>query len=136
MSIELLTAEKLLEMALGAIVGGATTEGVTKLWQMIKNRLLKNQPIEAEIVELEQNPTQENLKPLEPFLQVEMYKDKLFAEEISKLAQEIAKAKSGDNIDNITVQEIKAETGGVAAAKIDAPGSRLGGEDTHLHLGK
>ncbi|MDJ0634891.1 MAG: hypothetical protein QNJ34_17005 [Xenococcaceae cyanobacterium MO_188.B29] len=133
MSIELLAAEKLLEMALGAIVGGATTEGVIRLWQAIKNRLLKNQPIEAEIVELEQNPTQENLKRLEPFLQVEMYKDKLFAEEISKLAQEIAQAKSGDTI---TTGEIKAETGGVAAAKIDAPGSRIGGKDTHLHLGE
>ncbi len=134
MSIELLTAEKLLEMALGGIAGNAASEGVIRLWQTIKNRLRKNQPvIEAEIVELEQNPSQEKLKSLEPFLQVEMYKDKLFAEEISKLAQEINKAKSGDNI---TVQEIKAETGGVAAAKIDAPGSRIGGKDTHLHLGE
>ncbi len=134
MSIELFTAEKLLEMALGAIVGGATTEGVTRLWQTIKNRLRKNQPvIEAEIVELEQNPTQENLKPLEPFLQVEMHKDRLFAEEISKLAKEIAKASSGDTI---TTGEIKAETGGVAAAKIDAPGSRFGGSDTNINVGK
>lgn len=134
MIIELFTAEKLLEMALGAIVGGATTEGGIRLWQAIKNRLLKNQPvIEAEIVELEQHPTRENLKPLEPFLHVEMHKDKLFAEEISKLAQEIAKANSGDNI---TTGEIKAETGGVAAVKIDAPGGRIGGKDTHLHLGK
>ncbi|MDJ0594070.1 MAG: hypothetical protein QNJ72_29525 [Pleurocapsa sp. MO_226.B13] len=134
MSIELLTAEKLLEMALGGIAGNAASEGVKRLWQAIENRLRKNQPvIEAEIVELEQNPTQEKLKSLEPFLQVEMYKDKLFAEEISKLAQEIAKANSGDTI---TTGEIKAETGGVAAAKIDAPGSRFGGKDTHLHLKK
>ncbi len=133
MSIELFTAEKLLEMALGGIAGNAASEGVKRLWQTIKNRLLKNQPIEAEIVELEQNPTQDNLKPLEAFLKVEMHKDKLFAEEISKLAQEIAKANSGDNI---TVGEIKAETGGVAAAKIDAPGSRFGGSDTNINVGK
>ena len=70
MSIELFTAEKLLEMALAGIVGGATTEGVTRLWQTIKNRLGQNQPdIEAEIVELEQNPSQEKLKSLEPFPQ-------------------------------------------------------------------
>ena len=133
MSIELLATEKLLEMALSAIVGNAATEGTTRLWQTIKNRLLQNQPIEAEIVELEQNPSQENLKPLEPFLQVEMHKDKLFAEEISKLAREIAEANSGDNI---TTGEIKAETGGVAAAKIDAPGSRFGGSDTNINVGK
>ncbi|MGK7951844.1 MAG: hypothetical protein AB4368_24410 [Xenococcaceae cyanobacterium] len=133
MSIELFTAEKLLEMALGAIVGGATTGGVTRLWQIIKNRLRQNEPvIEGEIVELEQNPSQEKLKSLEPFLHVEMRKDRLFAEEISKLAQEIAKANSGNKTDNITVQEIKAETGGVAAAKIDAPGGKFGGSDTNI----
>jgi hypothetical protein len=132
MSIELFTAEKLLEMALSSIVGDAAS-GLTKsLWTKIRDRLRKNQPvIEAEIVELEQNPTPENLKPLESFLQVEMHKDRLFAEEISKLAREIAKANSGDNI---TVREIKAEHGGVAAGKIDAPGSRIGGVD--LNLGK
>lgn len=132
--IELFTAAKLLEIALSAVVGKAATEGATRLWQTIKNRLLQNQPvIEAEIVELEQNPTQENLKPLEPFLQVEMHKDKLFAEEISKLAREIAQASGGDKI---ATGEIKAETGGVAAAKIDAPDSRFGGSDTNFNVGK
>ena len=134
MSVELMVAGKLLEMAFGGIVGDAASEGAKRLWQTIKNRLLKNQPvIEAEIVELEQNPTQEKLKPLEPFLQVEMHKDKLFAEEISKLAQEIAEKNVGDTI---TVGELKAETGGVAAGKIDAPNSRFGGSDNHYHLGK
>ena len=132
--IQLFAAEKLLEMALSAIVGNAATEGSTKLWQTIFNRLRQNQPeIEAEIVELEQNPTQENLKPLEPFLQVEMHKDKLFAEEISKLAREIAKANSNSG-DNITTGDINAETGGLAAAKIDnisGSGNRFGGSDTN-----
>lgn len=134
MSIELFTAEKLLEMALGAVVGDATS-GLTKsLWTRISDRLRKNQPvIEAEIVELEQNPTREKLKQLEPFLQVEMHKDRLFAEEITKLAREIAKAKGGDKI---AVREMKAETGGVAAGKIDEPGSRFGGSDTNINLGK
>ncbi|MDJ0690496.1 MAG: hypothetical protein QNJ41_18545 [Xenococcaceae cyanobacterium MO_188.B32] len=131
MSLELLTAGKLLEMALGGIVGDAASEGAKLLWRTIKNRLLKNQPIEAEIIELEQNPTQEKLKPLEPFLQVEMHKDKLFAEEISKLAREIANASAGDTI---TTGEIKAETGGVAAGKINADNSRFGGSDNHYHL--
>ena len=130
MSIELFTAEKLLEMALGGIAGNAASEGVKRLWQAIKNRLGQNQPvIEAEIVELEQNPSQEKLKSLEPFLQVEMYKDKLFAEEISKLAQEISKASS-------TSKHFEAKDQGVAAETINAPKSRIGGSDTHIHLGK
>ncbi len=134
MSLELLAGEKILDIAFSAIVGDAASEGGKLLWRKIKDRLGQNQPvIEAEIVELEQNPTQENLKPLEPFLQVEMHKDKLFAEEISKLAREIANASAGDTI---TTGEIKAETGGVAAANIDAPGSRFGGSDTNINLGE
>lgn len=126
-------AGTLLVMALGGIVGNTATDGVKLLWQTIKNRLVNHQPIiEAEILELEQNPTPENLKPLEPFLQVEMHKDTSFAEEITKLAQEIAQA-SGDNI---TVGEIKAEGNAVAAAKIDAPNSRFGGSDTNINVGK
>ena len=136
MSLELLAAEKLLEMALGGIAGNAASEGVIRLWQMIKNRLRKNQPvIEAEIVELEQNPSQENLKPLKAFLEVEMHKDRLFAEEISKLAQEIAKDNSGDNI---TVGEVKAKAKDTAitAAKIDVSGGRLVSKDTNINVGK
>ncbi len=133
MSLELLAAGTVLEMALGGIVGDAASEGAKRLWQIIKNRLLQNQPIEAEIVELEQNPTQENLKFLESLLKVEMRKDELFAEEISKLAQEIAKTKGGDTI---TVGEIKAEGNAVAAGKIYAPNSRIGGSDTNINVGK
>jgi len=137
MSLELIAAGKLLEMAFAGIVGNTATDGVKLLWQTIKNRLVSNQPdIKAEILKLEQNPTPENLKPLEPFLQVEMHKDKSFAEEISKLAQEIAQA-SGDNI---TVGEIKAETGGVAATTIDASNSTgFGGSysnTTNINMGK
>ena len=132
MSIELLAAEKLLEMAFAGIVGNTATEAVKLLWQKIKERLLQHQPIEAEIVELEQNPTQENLKPLEAFLQVEMHKDKLFAEEISNLAREIAKSTG----DTITTGDIKAKTGGVGAGQINAPNARIGGSDNIFNLGK
>lgn len=131
MSFELLAAASLLDMALGGIVGDAASEGAKLLWQKIRNRLVQNQPtIEGEIVELEQNPIPENLQPLEPFLQVEMQKDRTFAEAISKLGQEIAKTGG----DNITVREIKAEGNAVAAAKIDAPNSRFGGSD--INVGK
>ena len=113
MSLEL-SAATLLSMALGGIVGNAASDGVRnlpnlskRLWLIIKNRLLKNQPIEAEIVKLEQNPSENNLKPIEAFLQVEMHKDKIFAEAICKLGREIAEAQNGDSIqiDNFTVQD-------------------------------
>ncbi|GAB4525645.1 MAG: hypothetical protein Tsb0014_05130 [Pleurocapsa sp.] len=137
MSLGLLTAKALLSMVLGGIVGNAASDGVRglgkQLWQTIKNRLLQNQPtIEAEIINFEQNPTQENAKLLEAFLQVEMHKDKIFAEVISNLGREMAQA-SGENI---TIRDIKAESNGVAAAKINAPNSRIGGSDNHYHLGK
>lgn len=133
MTLGLLAAE-LLDMALGGIIGDAASDGAKRLWQAIKNRLLKNQPaIEAEIVELEQNPSQENLKLLEPFLQVEMHKDKVFAEEISKLAREIANKNSGDTINQ---EKFKAEGNSIVAGKIDAPNSRIGGLDTNITLPK
>lgn len=134
MSLEIIAAGTLLDMALGGIVGDAASGGVKLLWQTIRKRLVQNQPvIEGEIVELEQNPTPENLKPLEAFLQVEMVKDKAFAEAISKLGQEIANANKENTI---TTGDIKAETGGVAAANIDAPNSRFGGSDKVINVGK
>jgi endonuclease/exonuclease/phosphatase family metal-dependent hydrolase len=128
------TAAKLLDMALGGIVGNNASEGVQRLWQIIRNRLSQNYSVmEAEIVKLEENPSQENLKPLEPFLQVEMHKDKLFAEEISKLAREIASQNSGDTINQ---GNFKAEGNAVVTGKIDAPNSRIGGSDTNITMGK
>ena len=99
MSLELIAAGTLLDMALGGIVGDAASGGAKLLWQTIRNRLAKNQPvIEGEILELEQNPILENFKALEALLQEEMDKDRAFAEEISKLGKEIAQA-SGDTIE-------------------------------------
>ncbi|MEM8721920.1 MAG: hypothetical protein AAGE84_21925 [Cyanobacteria bacterium P01_G01_bin.39] len=129
MSSELLTAASLLNMALGGIIGGAANEGRKRLWQMIRDRLRQNQPvIEAEIVELEQNPIPENLQPLEAFLQVEMHKDKAFAEAISKLGQEIANANSGDTIE---MKEFEAKDNAVVIGKAEAQTQNFGG--THLH---
>ncbi|VEP16336.1 conserved hypothetical protein [Hyella patelloides LEGE 07179] len=132
MSLELLAAEKLLEMALSAIVGDAASEGAKLLWQKIKDRLLQNhQPvIEAEIVELEQNQnlTQENLKPLKPFLEVEMLKDRLFAEEISKLGREIANAISSDTIE---MKGFVAKDNAAVVGKAEGTQQFFGG--THNH---
>jgi hypothetical protein len=125
MTLELFTAGKLLGMALSAIVGDAASGGVNLLWQQIRTRLLQNQPaIEAEIVELEQNPTQKNLKPLEAFLQVEMHKDKLFAEEISKLAREIATQNSGDTIE---IKNNEFKDNAISIGKAEAQTQNIGG---------
>jgi hypothetical protein len=125
MTLELFTAGKLLEMALSAIVGDAASGGVNLLWQQIRTRLLQNQPaIEAEIVELEQNPTQKNLKPLEAFLQVEMHKDKLFAEEISKLARKIATQNSGDTIE---IKNNEFKDNAISIGKAEAQTQNIGG---------
>lgn len=131
MSLELIAAGTLLEMALGGIVGDAASEGAKRLWQMIKNRLLQNQPSEAEIVELEQNPTQENLKPLESFLKDEMDKDNKFAEDISKLAREIATQNSGDTIE---IKNNEFKDNAISIGKAEAENQTFGG--THLHLPK
>ncbi|MGK7897719.1 MAG: hypothetical protein AB4372_29905, partial [Xenococcus sp. (in: cyanobacteria)] len=114
--------------ALGGIVAVAAGGGAKVLWQKIKNRLLQNQPLEAEILELEQNPTQENLKPLEPFLQVEMHKDQLFAAEISKLAKEIANISSGDTIE---MKDFEAKDNAAVIGKVEGNQQFIGG--THNH---
>ena len=126
--MELLTAGKLLEIALSAIVGDAASEGAKLLWQKIKNRLQKNQPIEAEIIELEENPTQENLKQLEPFLHVEMRNDPKFAEEISELGRKIANANSGDTIE---MKDMIAKDNAVVVGKAEGKQQFFGG--THRH---
>ncbi|MEL6440498.1 MAG: hypothetical protein AAFQ80_14725 [Cyanobacteria bacterium J06621_8] len=64
MSLELLAAGSLLDMALSGIVGDFTSEGAKLLWQTIRNRLVQNQPaIEGEIAELEQNPSPKICNP-------------------------------------------------------------------------
>ena len=138
MGLNLLDSLSLLNMALAGIVGNASSD-VTKqlgkqLWQKIKDRLIKNQPtLEENIVQFENNPSQENLKVLEAYLQVEMHQDRQFAEEISKLGKNIDKA----NIyRDINVKNIKAEDNAVSAFKIEAPNSTIGGLHNHYYLGK
>ena len=45
MSLELIAAGKLLDMALGGIVGDAASESAKLLWQTIKNRLLQKHDV-------------------------------------------------------------------------------------------
>ena len=100
MSLELLAAGTLLDMALGGIVGDVASEGAKKLWKTIRSRLVQNQPtIEAEIVEIEQNHTQEKRELIKAYLKAEMLRDNAFAEAISKLGHEIANTVKGDTIE-------------------------------------
>ncbi|MEM9276896.1 MAG: hypothetical protein AAGA80_28760 [Cyanobacteria bacterium P01_F01_bin.143] len=123
--MELLTAGELLNKALGGIVAAGAGGGAKVLWQRMRDRLSQNQSLEAEILELEQNPTQENLKPLEPFLHVAMHQDPEFAKEIRKLAREIA-----DSGDKIEMKNFETKDNSVAIGK--AEGNQfIGG--THYH---
>ncbi len=124
--MELLTAGELLNKALGGIVAVAAGSGAKLLWQKIKNRLLQNQPLEAKILELEQNPTKEKLKLLEPFLHVEMHQDPQFAEEIRKLARKISN--SGDRIE---MKDFETKDNSVAIGKAEGKQQFFGGIHHH-----
>lgn len=90
-----LTVAKILELAVGEFIKtgvGKLTEGAIEksgqLWGKIKNRLQGEPVVEAAIVEVEAG-SQEAVKQIEPFLQVAMVKDPIFAEEIQNIAQQI-----------------------------------------------
>lgn len=102
MAIEVFTAEKLLEWSFGAIVGKLTEGAIAALWGAIRQRLQQEPIAEAEIVEVEQNYSQESLKKLIPFLQVEMLKDPQFNQNLQQLAQEVAKSSQDTFILNVS----------------------------------
>ena len=97
MTLEILTAEKIFELAFGAVIETGASELAKKLWQKIRNKL-KGEPVaEAALVEIEQNHSREKLAQIVPFLQVEMLKDQQFAQEMQTLAKEI-NANTQENI--------------------------------------
>ncbi len=105
MTPETFTAAKILELAFGAIIKtgvGKLTEGAIakgkELWQKIKQRFQGEPAIEAALLEVETNQSKEVLlQQVVPFLQVEMLKDKQFAQEIQQLAQQIVNINQSTN---------------------------------------
>lgn len=126
--MELLTAGELLNKALGGIVAAGAGGGAKVLWQRIKDRLSQNKSLEAEILELEQHPNQENLKPLETPLQEEMDQNQQFAKEIRKLAREIVNMNSGDKNE---MKDFETKDNSVAINKAEGNQQFIGG--THYH---
>ena len=141
MALELFTAEKIAELAFGAVIetgAGKLTEGAIakgkQLWQKIRNRLKGEPTAEAALVEVEQNHSKEHLAQVVPFLQVEMLKDSQFAHEIQTLAQEITNVGSQDNI-TINVENPQSSP---VVGKQAGTGSKIVGTEieTQINLGK
>ncbi len=138
MTLELFTAQKIAELAFGAVVEtsvGKLTEGAIantkQLWQKIRDKLKGEPAAEAALVEIEQNHSREHLAQILPFLQVEMIKDPQFAQEIKKLAQEI----NTENQENITINVENPQSSPVVG-KQEGQGNKIVGVETQINLGK
>ncbi|NER31920.1 MAG: hypothetical protein F6J89_31025 [Symploca sp. SIO1C4] len=115
MTLELFTAEKIAELAFGAVIETGTSELVKKLWGKIRNQLRGEPVAEAALVEIEQNHSKEQLAKIVPFLQVEMLKDQQFAQEMQALANEI----NTGSQENITQQDFEArDNAGVVGKQV------------------
>ncbi|NET53826.1 MAG: hypothetical protein F6K09_35880, partial [Merismopedia sp. SIO2A8] len=112
---ELFAAEKIAELAFGAVIETGTSELVKKLWGKIRNKLRGEPVAEAALVEIEQNHSKEQLAKIVPFLQVEMLKDQQFAQEMQALANEI----NTGSQENITQQDFEArDNAGVVGKQV------------------
>jgi hypothetical protein len=98
--------------------GESLTEGAIalsrKLWELIRNRLGREQPkAVAVMAEVEREPQPENLKRLERFLAIELEDDPAFAAELSGLAVQIQQAiDHSDNQSNtqINISDVRDST--------------------------
>ncbi len=118
MVFEVFTAAKILEIALTAVIetgAGKFTEGaITKakeLWQKIRDRLKSEPTAKAALVKIESEQSKDDLEQVLPFLQVEMIKDKQFAEELQTLAQQFKQLNISNTQDNSSQTQIIGGTG-------------------------
>lgn len=111
MTLETFAAGKIAEIAFEALiqtsVGKLTEVGITKsreLWGKIRSRLAGEPALTNALAEVENNQNREVLEAeVVPFLQVEMLKDKDFAQEIKVLAQQVNQEFRAGSQDNITM---------------------------------
>jgi hypothetical protein len=118
MVLEVFTAAKILEIALTAVIetgSGKFTEGAIakakELWQKIGDRLKSEPTAEAALVKVESEQSKDDLEQVVPFLQVEMIKDKQFAEELQNLAQQFKQLNISNTQDNSSQTQIIGGTG-------------------------
>lgn len=89
------TVAEILKLVFGAMieigVGKLTESALDKgkyLWKKIGNKLKGESTAEAALAKLESDKAEADLAEVVPFLQVEMIKDKPFAQELQTLAHE------------------------------------------------
>lgn len=104
------TAAKILELVFGKVIEtGASklTEGALvkgkQLLGKIRDKLKGEPTAEAALAKVESDKSQADLEEVVPFLQVEMIKDKPFAQEIQTLAQEFKQEINISNSQDNTV---------------------------------
>ncbi|MFB8792019.1 MAG: hypothetical protein U7123_25025 [Potamolinea sp.] len=128
------TAAEILKLVFEAVIEtGAlklTESAIAKarqLWEMIRHRLQGDERVQTALVEIDQHRSWEHLKEIELFLQVEMYRDRQFAETIKTLAEEI---KASDSQDTITMN-VDAHDNSAVVGKAEGKNQNFGG--THVH---
>ncbi len=132
------TAAEILKLVFEAVIEtGAlklTESAIAKareLWEMIRHRLQGDERVQTALVEVEQNNSREHLKQIEPFLQVEMYRDRQFAETIKVLAEEIKASGSQDNI----TMNVDARDNSAVVGKAEGKTQTFGGNHVHHNHG-
>lgn len=118
MVLEVFTAAKILEIAFTAVIetsaGNLTGGAIAKakqLWQKIGDRLKGEPTAEAALVKVESEQSKDDLELVVPFLQVEMIKDKQFAQELQTLAQQFNQLNISNTQDNSSQTQIIGGTG-------------------------
>ena len=138
----MLTAAAIAKLAFDAAIqtgaGKLTEAGIAKgkqLWQKIRGKLKGEPAVEAALIEVENNKSQEILEQqVVPFLQVAMLKDPQFAQEIQNIAQQINQEIRAASQDIIEQKDFETHDSSAVVGKAEAQTQTFGG--THLHLGK
>lgn len=135
MTLELLAAEKIAELAFGAVIETGASELVKKLWGKIRNKLRSEPVAEAALVEIEQNYSKEPLSKIVPFLQVEMLKDQQFAQEMQALANEINTGSQENITQNVDSPESSPVVGKQEGEGNEIVGTKIGTIGNQINLG-
>jgi hypothetical protein len=132
------TAAKILELVFGKVIetgAGKLTEGALDKGKQLLGKIrekLKGEPTaEAALAKVESDKAQADLAEVVPFLQVEMIKDKPFAQEIQTLAQEFHQEINISNSADAITMNVDARDNSVVVGKAEAQTQTFGG--THNH---
>jgi len=148
MSLEILAASKIAEIAFGKLVETAVGKGIEASLEKLKplrdkiwHKLTGNAEAQAALAEVQQNPSAANVERVATFLDAAMIEDKPFAEEIHTLAQQINLNKVEDNstkteINDRSHKTVQASDNAIGEiGNIENPGTieQIGGNRTINH---